>query len=309
MKDEVEAFKVLESELHDLIELASLIDEGSPERTQLEKEQALFEQKLSQWELRVMLRGQDDHRNAILTIHPGAGGTESMDWAAMLLRMYLRYCERRRWKAEVIDLLPGEQAGIKSAAVEVVGEYAYGYLKSEIGVHRLVRISPFDANRRRHTSFASVFVYPESSEDDQEIIINPQDLRIDTFRSSGAGGQHVNKTESAVRITHLPTGIVVTCQAERSQHRNRDLALKYLRAKLLKMKRDEELRKRNELEAQKAEIAWGSQIRSYVLHPYQMVKDLRTGLETSDTEAVLDGDINDFITAYLLTPHLHQVSE
>lgn len=278
----------------------ALIGENDIERKHLEEEIAQFEKKLANWELRIMLSGPDDHRNAILTIHPGAGGTESMDWAAMLLRMYLRYCERRKWKTEVIDLLPGEQAGIKSAVVEVVGEYAYGYLKAEIGVHRLVRLSPFDANNRRHTSFASVYVYPESSDEDDEIVINPNDLRIDTFRSSGAGGQHVNKTESAVRITHLPTGIVVVCQAERSQHRNRDLAMRYLKAKLLKLKRDEELRRRSEEEARKSEIAWGSQIRSYVLHPYRQVKDLRTGWETSDTESVLDGDLDEFVVRYLL---------
>lgn len=278
----------------------TLIGENDIERKHLEEEIAQFEKKLANWELRIMLSGPDDHRNAILTIHPGAGGTESTDWAAMLLRMYLRYCERRKWKTEVIDLLPGEQAGIKSAVVEVVGEYAYGYLKAEIGVHRLVRLSPFDANNRRHTSFASVYVYPESSDEDDEIVINPNDLRIDTFRSSGAGGQHVNKTESAVRITHLPTGIVVVCQAERSQHRNRDLAMRYLKAKLLKLKRDEELRRRSEEEARKSEIAWGSQIRSYVLHPYRQVKDLRTGWETSDTESVLDGDLDEFVVRYLL---------
>jgi len=248
-----------------------------------------------------MLGGVDDRRGAILTVHAGAGGTESADWAAMLLRLYLRYCERRKWKSEVIDLQPGEQAGIKSAAVEITGDYGFGYLKAESGVHRLVRISPFDSNARRHTSFASVFVYPEVDEGDPDIAVNPADLRIDTFRASGAGGQHINKTDSAVRITHLPTGIVATCQAERSQHRNRDMAMKYLLARLLQKQRDEELKKRDAMEAQKREIAWGSQIRSYVLHPYRMVKDLRTDVETSDTDGVLDGDIDRFIEAYLLS--------
>jgi peptide chain release factor 2 len=215
------------------------------------------------------------------------------------MRMFLRYVERRKWKGEVIDLQPGEQAGIKSASIEIEGEYAFGRLKSESGVHRLVRISPFDSNARRHTSFASVYVFPEA-EATGEIVINPADLRIDTFRASGAGGQHINKTDSAIRITHLPTNIVVTCQTERSQHRNKDTAMRFLMARLLKAQRDEEAKKRDAIEANKAENAWGSQIRSYVLHPYKMVKDLRTGVETSDTEGVLDGDLEKFIEAMLL---------
>ena len=247
-----------------------------------------------------MLSGEDDSRDAILTIHPGAGGTESNDWAQMLLRMYLRYCERAGFHTTILDEQPGETAGLKSATVEVTGNYVYGYLKAEIGVHRLVRISPFDFNSRRHTSFASVFVYPEVEEDD-EIEINPQDLKIDTFRASGAGGQHVNKTDSAVRITHLPTNIVVTCQSERSQHRNRDNAMKILRARLYQKKKEEEDQKRQELEESKMDIAWGSQIRSYVFHPYNMVKDHRTSVETSNTQAVMDGDIDKFIEAYLLS--------
>ncbi len=293
--------RIARLDITDAAELATLL-ENSDEASQSELATELkrLEKIITDWEFKLMLSGEDDQRSAILTIHPGAGGTESNDWAAMLLRMYLRYCERRGWKTEIIDFLPGEQVGVKSVAVEVSGEYAYGYLKAESGVHRLVRISPFDANSRRHTSFASVFVYPEASEDDKELEINPTELRIDTFRASGAGGQHINKTDSAVRITHLPTGIVVTCQAERSQHRNREMALKFLMARLLKMKRDEELKRKDALEAQKMEIAWGSQIRSYVLHPYKMVKDLRTEVETSDTEAVLDGDLDRFIEAYLL---------
>ncbi len=246
-----------------------------------------------------MMGGADDRSNAFLAIHAGAGGTESADWAAMLLRMYLRYIERKKLRGEVIDLQPGEQAGIKSATVEIEGEYAFGRLKAETGVHRLVRLSPFDASNRRHTSFASVFVYPQV-EESGEIEINPNDLRIDTFRASGAGGQHVNKTDSAVRITHIPTNTVATCQSERSQHRNRESALRFLKAKLLKLKRDEEAKRRDAIEAQKQEISWGSQIRSYVLHPYRMVKDLRTGVETSDPDSVLDGDLDRFIEAYLM---------
>jgi len=213
--------------------------------------------------------------------------------------MFLRYIERKQFRAEVIDLQPGEQTGVKSASIEVEGEYAFGYLKAEIGVHRLVRISPFDATSRRHTSFASVFVYPESEAVD-EIETNPADLRIDTFRASGAGGQHVNKTDSAIRITHIPTGVVATCQSERSQHRNRDSAMRFLKAKLLKLQREEEMLKRDAIEANKMKNEWGSQIRSYVLHPYRMVKDHRTNVETGNTDAVLDGDLNQFIEAYLM---------
>jgi len=277
-----------------------LASADEPAQAELAAELQRLDKIIAEWEFRLMLGGEDDRRSAILTIHPGAGGTESTDWAAMLLRMYLRYCERHRWQTEVIDFLPGDQVGVKSATVEVSGEYAYGYLKAESGVHRLVRLSPFDANMRRHTSFASVFVYPEADEEDTDIVVNPTELRIDTFRASGAGGQHINKTDSAVRITHLPTGIVVTCQAERSQHRNREMAMKYLLSRLLKLRRDEEIKKKDTLEAQKMEIAWGSQIRSYVLHPYKMVKDLRTEVETSDTDGALDGDLDRFIEAWLM---------
>jgi len=246
-----------------------------------------------------MMSGPDDNRNAIMSIHPGAGGTESTDWASMLLRMYLRYIERRGFKGQVIDLQSSEQTGIKSATIDVEGEYAYGRLKAEIGVHRLVRLSPFDTANRRHTSFASVFVYP-TIEDTSEIEVNPSDLRIDTFRASGAGGQHVNKTDSAVRITHIPTNTVATCQSERSQHRNRESAMRFLMAKLLRLKREEEAKERDKLESEKSLIAWGSQIRSYVLHPYKMVKDVRTNVETSDTEGVLDGDLDRFVEAFLM---------
>jgi peptide chain release factor 2 len=249
-------------------------------------------------EFQTMLDDPDDHLNAILTIHPGAGGTESQDWAQMLMRMYLRWIERKGFVAEILDLQAGEEAGIKSVTIEVAGEYAYGYLKAEIGVHRLVRISPFDANSRRHTSFASVFVYPEV-DNNIEIAINPADIRVDTFRASGAGGQHVNKTSSAVRITHFPTGIVVQCQSERSQHMNRENAMKILMSRLYQRQREEEERKLQELEKSKKEIAWGSQIRSYVFHPYTLVKDHRTKVETSNIQEVMDGNLDNFIHAYL----------
>jgi peptide chain release factor 2 len=255
--------------------------------------------ELERQELQVMLAGEYDRVGAIVSIHPGAGGTEAQDWAEILLRLYLRWAERHGFKAEIADLQPGDGAGIKSATFEVEGDYAYGYLKAEAGIHRLVRISPFDANARRHTSFASVFIFP-AIDDKVEVVINPADLRIDTFRASGAGGQHVNKTDSAVRMTHIPTGIVVACQNERSQHKNRAMAMKILRARLFEL---EQRKKREELEKfnkEKKDIAWGSQIRSYVLHPYQMVKDHRTGVEVGNTGAVLDGDIDQFIEAYLM---------
>ncbi len=249
-------------------------------------------------ELSLKMTEPEDSNNAWFSIHSGAGGTESQDWAEMLLRMYLRFFERRRWKAELIERVDGEEAGLKSATVHVVGEYAYGYLKGEMGVHRLVRISPFDANKRRHTSFASVFVTPEI-EDDIEIVIPDKDLRIDTYRSSGAGGQHVNVTDSAVRITHIPTNIVVTCQNERSQGRNRDVAMKVLRAKLFQKAIEERQAEESKRAGTKKKIEWGSQIRSYVLHPYRMVKDHRTDFEMGDTDRVLDGDLTPFVDAYL----------
>ncbi|MEN6508838.1 MAG: peptide chain release factor 2 [Smithella sp.] len=250
-------------------------------------------------ELKMMLSSDQDPMNAIMNIHAGAGGTEAQDWAEMLLRMYLRWAEKRNFKTNIIDYLPGDEAGVKSVSFTIEGEYAYGYTKAEIGIHRLVRISPFDAGARRHTSFASVFVYPEV-DDEIKIDINEDDLRIDTFRSGGKGGQHVNKTDSAVRITHLPTNIVVQCQNERSQHKNKAMAMKYLKSRLyereLQLKND----KLDEENKQKKDIAWGSQIRSYVLHPYKMVKDHRTNLENGNAQKVLDGDIDDFIQAYLM---------
>ncbi|MGC1678768.1 MAG: peptide chain release factor 2 [Candidatus Binataceae bacterium] len=256
-------------------------------------------EELKQREFEVMLGGEFDRLGAIVSIHPGAGGMEAQDWAEMLLRLYLRWAERRGFKTELADLQPGDGAGIKNATFEVQGDFAYGYLRAEAGIHRLVRISPYDANARRHTSFASVFVFP-AIDDKIEVIINPVDLRIDTYRASGAGGQHVNKTDSAVRMTHIPSGIVVTCQNERSQHKNRAMAMKILRARLFEL---EERKKREELEKfskDKKEIAWGSQIRSYVLQPYRIVKDHRTGVEIGNTDAVLDGAIDPFIEAYLM---------
>jgi len=253
------------------------------------------------WELRLLLGTEEDQKNAIITIHAGAGGTEAQDWAQILLRMYLRYAERQGFKTETIDLLPGDEAGVKSVIFTAGGPYAYGYFKSESGIHRLVRISPFDASGRRHTSFAAVQVLPEVDERIQ-VDIQDKDLRIDTFRASGPGGQHVNKTSSAVRLTHLPTGIVVSSQTERSQHRNRELAMKVLRARLYDLeKRKREEKKREEQEAQK-EIAWGSQIRSYVLQPYRLVKDHRTKHEEGNVDAVLDGDLDAFVEAFLLSP-------
>ena len=259
-----------------------------------------LEREVESAEVKRMLGGEHDRKNAIVTIHPGAGGTESQDWAEMLLRMYLRWTERRGFKTQIIDLQPGDEAGIKDATLTVAGDYAYGLLLAEAGVHRLVRISPFDQASRRHTSFASVFVWPELPED-VEIEIDDKDLRVDTYRSSGAGGQHVNVTDSAVRITHLPTGIVVSCQNERSQHRNRDAAMKVLMARLYDLRMKEQQAKLDELGGEKKDIAFGSQIRSYVLHPYQMVKDHRTKEERGDVTRVLDGDIDDFIKVYLMS--------
>lgn len=249
-------------------------------------------------ELRHLLQGEFDRNNAIITIHPGAGGTESQDWAQMLMRMYLRWAEMHGYETTIIDLLPGEEAGIKSVTMTVKGTYAYGYLKGEKGVHRLVRISPFDANKRRHTSFSAVLIYPEI-EDEIQVGIKEDDLKIDTFRASGAGGQHVNKTSSAVRITHIPTGIVVSCQNERSQHRNKEVALKILRARLYDMGLKEKERKLDETMGNKKGIAWGSQIRSYVIQPYRLVKDHKTGMEIGNVDAVLDGKIDIFINEAL----------
>ncbi len=280
------------------VEIAA--EQGDPAaQEELDKEYRTLLSSFEAVELQAMLSGPDDARNAIVSLHPGAGGTESADWAGMLFRMYMRWFERRGWKAEVMHFDPADEAGIRSAAVEVTGECAYGFLRAEIGVHRLVRISPFDANARRHTSFASVFVYPEVDEI-PDVTIRPDDIRIDTYRSSGAGGQHVNKTDSAVRMTHIPTGIVVTCQSERSQFRNRDSAMKMLLARIYQKRLDEERARLEKIEEGKTDIAWGHQIRSYVFQPYQMVKDHRTDVETSNTQAVMDGDLDQFVRAYLL---------
>ncbi len=284
--------------LEDLAALIELQDEGEDVASEIEGELKKLRLELERTEMQTLLSGQHDASSAILTIHPGAGGTESQDWAEMLMRMYLRWAEDHEYRTEVTDYQAGDEAGVKSVTFLVEGDFAYGYLSAEIGVHRLVRISPFDAGARRHTSFASVFVTPEI-EDDVEIDVDEKDLRIDTYRSSGAGGQHVNVTDSAARITHLPTGIVVQCQNERSQHRNKDTAMKILRSKLFELKMKERREKLQEVENQKAEIGWGSQIRSYVLHPYRMVKDHRTLVEKGNVDPVLDGDLDEFILAFL----------
>jgi peptide chain release factor 2 len=301
LKDVVDQLEAIGSELDELTVLLGLLrEEEDPQALQeLGSSLQSLESQIAALELTTFMAGEYDAGNAILSINPGAGGTESQDWAQMLLRMYLRWAEAGGYKTEVLDLLPAEEAGIKSATVTVSGRYAYGRLKAEIGVHRLVRISPFDASHRRHTSFASVFVFPEIDET-IEVAIDDKDLRIDTYRSSGAGGQHVNVTDSAVRITHLPTGIVVSCQNERSQHKNKAMAMKVLRARLYDYYRREQEKDLAKLEGEKKEIAWGSQIRSYVLAPYQLVKDHRTALETGNVEKVLDGDIEPFIDAFLL---------
>lgn len=275
-----------------------LLNEEPGLRDELEKEIDKFKKFVDNMEIRNYLSGKNDSNNAFLSIHPGAGGTESQDWAEMLLRMYLRFSERYNFKAKIVEFLAGEEAGVKSVTVRIEGDYAYGYLKQEIGVHRLVRISPFDANSRRHTSFAAVFVYPEIS-DSIKIDINPQDLRIDTYRASGKGGQHVNTTDSAVRIVHIPTNTIAQCQSERSQHQNKDRAMKILKSKLYNLEIQKKEKEKNKLENEKGDIAWGNQIRSYVLQPYQSVKDHRTKIERGDTQKVLDGDIFDFIIASL----------
>ena len=299
LKRDVHLFSRINENKEELEVLTELAEEEEDVEEELTQSLATFEKDLTEAELQTLFYEEDDFRNAILTIHPGAGGTESQDWAQMLLRMYLRYAERKKFKAETIDSQPGEEAGLKSVTVRFEGDYAYGNLSQESGVHRLVRISPFDASKRRHTSFAAVFVYPEV-EEDIEVEINPDDLRIDTFRSSGRGGQHINVTDSAVRITHIPTGIVVQCQNERSQHKNKATSMKVLKARLYDLEKKKKREKLEKLEDAKSDIAWGNQIRSYVLHPYRMIKDLRTNVESGDVERVLDGDIDKFIKALLL---------
>ena len=283
----------------DLAVLVEWAAAGEPVDAEFAQGLEALDQEVQAGEVKKMLGGEHDRKNAIIAIHPGAGGTESQDWAEMLLRMYMRWTERRGFKREIIDYQPGEEAGLKSATVTVGGEYAYGLLSAEAGVHRLVRISPFDSAARRHTSFASLYVWPELPED-VDIVIDEKEIRIDTFRSSGAGGQHVNVTDSAIRITHLPTGLVVSCQNERSQHRNRDSAMRVLKARLYDIKVKENEAKLAQISGVKKEIGFGSQIRSYVLHPYQMVKDHRTKEQVGDVNRVLDGDLDVFIKSYLM---------
>ncbi len=301
LTESLERWRIFSNQINDIENLWSLAwqEKDQAVMEELNAELNKLESEIGQEELKMMLSSEQDPMDAIISIHAGAGGTEAQDWVEMLLRMYLRWAEKKKFTAKVIDLQPGDEAGIKSVSFTLEGPYAYGYAKAEIGIHRLVRISPFDAGARRHTSFASVFVYPEI-DDEIKIEINDEDLRIDTFRAGGKGGQHVNKTDSAVRITHLPTGIVVQCQNERSQHKNKAMAMKYLKSRLYERELQIKNEKLNEENKTKKDIAWGSQIRSYILHPYKMVKDHRTNLEIGDAGRVMDGDIDEFIQAYLM---------
>ena len=297
LRSEVESWNALQQQIHDLMELAKLDDESL--RGDLESEIHKVEADLEKRSFAAMLSGPYDHDDAILAIHAGAGGTDSQDWADMLQRMYLRWAEDHGFSAEILDSTPGEEAGIKSVTIAVSGRYAFGYLRSEKGVHRLVRLSPFDAAHRRHTSFALIEVLPQVSMEEADIEINPGDVKLDVFRSSGAGGQNVQKNATAVRLTHIPTGIVVTCQNERSQNQNREFAMRILRARLLEIRQAEREEERAVLRGEYTKAEWGSQIRSYVLHPYQMVKDHRTDFQSGNSQAVLDGDLDDFMEAYL----------
>jgi len=294
----VQPWRRLEQKTTDIAELISLAEEDASLQEEIQSEIEAIGSHLDEMELQIAFSSEYDARNAILTIHAGAGGTESQDWAEMLLRMYLRWAERRGYKAKILDISPGDEAGIRSAVIGVSGDYTCGYLKSEHGVHRLVRLSPFNADHARHTSFALVEVMPEA-ETDIDVKIEPDDLKVDVFRSSGPGGQHMQKTSSAVRLTHLPTGLTATCQSERSQHQNKETALKILQARLLELELAERAEERAKLKGKRVTAGWGNQIRSYVLQPYRMVKDHRTDYQTGDTDAVLDGELDGFITAYL----------
>ena len=294
----VERWRGLEQRVADIAGAMSLAEEEASFREEIDSEIETVASILGELELEMAFSSEYDSRNAILTIHAGAGGTESQDWAEMLLRMYLRWAEHRGYQAEVLDTSPGDEAGIKSVTIDISGDYAFGYLKSEHGVHRLVRLSPFDSDHARHTSFVLVEVMPEA-EEESDFRIEPEDLKIDVFRSSGPGGQHMQKTSSAVRITHLPTGLVVTCQSERSQYQNKEIAMKILQSRLLKLELAERAEERDKLKGERIAAGWGSQIRSYVLHPYRMVKDHRTDYQTGNADAVLDGELDGFITAYL----------
>lgn len=300
LNDEIQTWRALEGKVNDLAELItlSLQEKDVSLEQEIASELDQVSSQLDKLDFQLLLSGEYDHRDAILAIHAGAGGTESQDWAEMLLRMYIRWAERRGYGAELLDTSPGEEAGIKSAMLEISGDYGYGYLKSEHGVHRLVRLSPFNADHARHTSFALVEVLP-AVDNATEVHIGPDELKVETFRSSGPGGQHMQKTSSAVRITHLPTGLLATCQSQRSQHQNKEVALKVLQARLLDMQRAKEAEERARLKGEHQSAAWGNQIRSYVLHPYRMVKDHRTGAETANTTTVLDGDLDKFMEAYL----------
>jgi peptide chain release factor 2 len=301
LQGEIENWSQKEKELEEVLILSEFVRETEDQKDleELVERVNSLDQALDRYEIERMLGGENDETNAIVYINAGAGGTEAQDWAEMLLRMYLRWAERKGFETQVVDVLPGEEAGIKNVTFLVKGSYAYGYLKCENGIHRLVRISPFDANNRRHTSFASLYSYPELA-DNITVDIREEDLKVDTFRASGPGGQHVNKTESAIRITHFPTGIVVQCQNERSQHKNRAIAMAILRSRVYELEKKKQEEKMSILEKEKKDIAWGSQIRSYTLHPYKLIKDHRTKTEVHNAEAVLDGEIDSFIKAYLL---------
>lgn len=310
VQSEIENWTQKEKELEEILILSEFVHEGGDQKDldELVVRVNGLDQALGRYEIERMLSGENDEANAIVYINAGAGGTEAQDWAEMLLRMYVRWAERKKFETQIVDILPGDEAGIKNVTLLVKGSHAYGYLKCENGIHRLVRISPFDANNRRHTSFASFYAYPEIA-DNISVEIRDEDLKVDTFRSSGPGGQHVNRTESAIRITHIPTGIVVQCQNERSQHKNRALAMAILRSRIYEHEKAIHEEKMNSLEKEKKDIAWGSQIRSYTLHPYKLIKDHRTKTEIHNAEAVLDGQIDPFIKAYLLRLTFEQKSD